>query len=151
MNNPTPFLWINGSPAEAADFYLDVFADSEKLFEMPGADGPMGVTLRIKQLDIVFFNNGGSVGSLDMATSLMMKCADQAEIDHLWERLAEGGEHSQCGWLTDRFGVSWQVMPENMLDLTMGNDPEGAKRATDAMMGMTKLIVADLEAAYAGS
>lgn len=150
MNNPTPFFWLQHDPTEVAGYYLDVFEDSEQLSVVPGPDGPMGVTLRIKSLQLILFTAGEFVEPT-AATSLMVFCADQNEIDRYWDRLGDGGSFQNCGWLTDRFGVTWQIIPENLLELTGGPDAEGAARATQAMLGMNKMIKAELEAAYAGS
>lgn len=150
MSNPTPFFWLQHDPAEVAALYLDVFEDSEQLSIVPGASGPMGVTLRIKSLELIVFNAGEFVEPT-AATSLMVSCADQAEIDRYWERLGDRGSFQNCGWLTDRFGVTWQIIPDNLTDLVGGPDTEAAARATQAMLSMDKLVKAELEAAYAGS
>jgi predicted 3-demethylubiquinone-9 3-methyltransferase (glyoxalase superfamily) len=94
--------------------------------------------------------NGGPVYSFTPAVSFVAHCADQAEVDHLWDALTAGGKPVQCGWLTDRYGVSWQVVPERLLTLIKDPDPAKAKRVTEAMLQMIKIDVAALEKAYAG-
>jgi predicted 3-demethylubiquinone-9 3-methyltransferase (glyoxalase superfamily) len=95
--------------------------------------------------------NGGPLFTFDEAISFEIACADQAEVDYYWDRLTEGGEESQCGWLKDKYGVSWQVVPEGMDEIFADPDPEAAKRAVQAMFTMRKLDVAALRAAAAGS
>jgi predicted 3-demethylubiquinone-9 3-methyltransferase (glyoxalase superfamily) len=95
--------------------------------------------------------NGGPQFTFDEAISFEISCADQAEVDYYWDRLTEGGEESQCGWLKDQFGVSWQVVPEGVDEIFADPDPEAAKRAVQAMFGMRKLDIAALRAAAAGT
>lgn len=153
MQSVTPFLWLQSGAADAADFYVSVFGDAERLGQMPGrepGDPPMGVTVRVKNLEFTLFN-GGEHFQLDEAFSLMVITDDQAETDRLWNELtADGGEPSRCGWLKDKFGVSWQIVPEGFMQCVFGPDPEGSKRAFDAMMQMSKLSLAAIESAYAG-
>lgn len=151
MKSITPFLWFESQAADAAEFYLEVFEDSERISSMPGpGEVPMGVTLRVKNLELTLFN-GGPTYKLDEAFSLMVICDDQDEVDRLWDVLtADGGKPVQCGWLTDKFGVSWQIVPAGFLDVVFGPDPEGSKRAFDAMTAMIKLDLAEVQAAYDG-
>jgi predicted 3-demethylubiquinone-9 3-methyltransferase (glyoxalase superfamily) len=150
MQKITPFLWFNDDAVEAKDFYLSVFEDSELLFTMPGPGGkPMGVNIRLNEMELRLFN-GGPAYELNEAFSLFLLCESQDEIDYYWEKLLDGGEASRCGWLKDRFGVSWQIVPEQLGELLAGSDAEGAQRATQAMLGMVKLDIAELQRAYAG-
>lgn len=95
--------------------------------------------------------NGGPGFTFNEAISFMVPCANQSEVDRYWDSLSDGGEESQCGWLKDRFGVSWQIIPDRLGELLGGSDPEGAQRAMQAMLGMQKLDIAALEKAYEGT
>ncbi|WP_458113911.1 VOC family protein [Arthrobacter sp. R1-13] len=95
--------------------------------------------------------NGGPGFTFNEAISFMVPCANQSEVDRYWDNLSDGGEESQCGWLKDRFGVSWQIIPDRLGELLGGPDPEGAQRAMQAMLGMQKLDIATLEKAYEGT
>lgn len=151
MNDVTPFLWLAEGASDAADLYTSVFEDSERVSDMRGPDDqPMGVTVRVKNLEFTLFN-GGPRYQLDDAFSLMVACEDQAEIDFLWEKLTEGGSESKCGWLKDRFGVSWQIVLKGLSGLLGGPDAAGRERAMQAMLGMVKLDIAELQAAYEGT
>jgi predicted 3-demethylubiquinone-9 3-methyltransferase (glyoxalase superfamily) len=95
--------------------------------------------------------NGGPGFTFNEAISFMVPCTSQSEVDRYWDSLSDGGEESQCGWLKDRFGVSWQIIPDRLGELLGGSDPEGAQRAMQAMLGMQKLDIAVLEKAYEGT
>lgn len=151
MTDLKPFLWLNEGASAAADFYTSVFADSERISEMPGpGEEPMGVTIRVKDLEFILFN-GGPTYELSPAFSLMVECTEQAEIDDLWEKLTDGGKEVQCGWLEDRYGISWQITPKMLMDVLSGPDAEGRERAMQAMLAMVKLDIAELQAAYDGT
>jgi predicted 3-demethylubiquinone-9 3-methyltransferase (glyoxalase superfamily) len=156
MNKITPFLWFDTQAEEAANFYVSVFANSrivEAVRYGDAGNGPKGGVMVISfELQGVPFTalNGGPVYSFTPAVSFVAHCADQAEVDHLWDALTAGGKPVQCGWLTDRYGVSWQVVPERLLTLIKDPDPAKAKRVTEAMLQMIKIDVAALEKAYAG-
>ena len=151
----TPFLCFDDQAEEAVNFYLTVFdnarvgAITRFTRESAEASGrPEGSVMTISfQLDGQDFAalNGGPSYSFTPAVSLVVHCQSQAEVDHYWERLAEGGDEAdqQCGWLKDRFGLSWQVVPAQLVTLLSDSDPERVRRATQAMMGMKKI---DLEA-----
>jgi len=151
-----PFLWFNTEAQQAAEFYVSVFPNSKilssraKSAEAPGPDTDV-LTVEF-ELDgqRVTALNGGPHFSFTEAVSFVIDCQDQAEVDHYWDRLLDGGEASQCGWLKDRFGFSWQVTPKQIFETVFGPDPEGRKRAMAAMLQMQKLDVAQLQAAYAG-
>lgn len=152
----TPCLWFDSNADEAVDAYLSIFPNSRRLNEEKyGPDGPgeEGTTLLITfELDGSPFMalNGGPHFQLTPAVSFMVTCADQEEVDHYWDRLLEGGREMQCGWLTDRFGVSWQIVPARLAELMTALDAEAAQRVYRAMLKMVKLDVAELEAAAEG-
>ncbi len=156
MRGISTFLWFDDQAGEAARFYLSVFPNSriigDDVFhdQRPGKEQDV-VTVSF-ELDGRPFTaiNGGPMFAFTPAVSFVVECDDQAEVDHYWERLTDGGEESMCGWLVDRFGVSWQVVPTMLADLIGGPDPEAAARATSAMLGMRKLDIAALRAAYEG-
>ncbi len=144
----TPFLWFNMNAEEAVEFYMGIFRNSRvlKLVRVPaGGPGPEGAAMTIAfELDGQKFTalNGGPHFKFTEAISFVVRCADQAEIDFYWEKLAaDGGAEMQCGWLKDKFGLSWQVVPAQLGELV--SNP----RAMQAMMRMKKLIVAELEEA----
>lgn len=157
MPKISPFLWFDKEAEEAASFYVSLFPNS-KLGEIQrypeNAPGPAGAAMTVAfELDGIPFTalNGGPLFPFTEAISFVVDCADQAEVDYYWDRLAGGGgQPVQCGWLKDRFGVSWQVVPRALHETTRGPDPAGRQRAFDAMMKMVKLDVAALRAAYAG-
>ena len=156
MQKITPFLWFDHGQAEAAaNLYVSLFDDSEVLevsrFPADTPSAPEGdvmtVSFRLAGQDYTALN-GGPEFPFTEAISLAVSCADQAEVDRLWDALiADGGEPSQCGWLKDRFGLSWQIVPDRLNELMADPDPERARRATEAMLTMGKLDVAALEAA----
>jgi predicted 3-demethylubiquinone-9 3-methyltransferase (glyoxalase superfamily) len=152
-----PNLWFDGQAEQAAEFYLTVFKNSKIVSKTPYTEagpGPAGETMTVEfELDGQRFVgiNGGPQFTFDEAISFQIDCEDQAEVDYYWDRLTEGGEESQCGWLKDKFGVSWQVVPVGMDQIFANPDPEAAKRAVEAMFGMRKLDIAALRAAAGGS
>ena len=143
-----PCLWFNGQAEQAVTFYTNVFEDSRVLkttYYGPGLPVPEGTVLTIEfALDGTPFTalNGGAEFTFDEAVSFQIICRDQSESDHYWDRLTDGGQESQCGWLRDRFGLSWQVFPEELDTLLEDPDPERARRATQAMLMMRRI---DLE------
>jgi predicted 3-demethylubiquinone-9 3-methyltransferase (glyoxalase superfamily) len=151
-----PFLWFDNQGEAAMDFYVSIFPNSKVLSVQrygPGGPGPEGSVMTADfELDgqRITALNGGPVYQLSPAFSFVIDCADQKEVDHYWDRLIEGGQASQWGWLTDRFGFSWQVVPKQLFETIGGPDAAGRQRAMAAMMQMVKLDVARLEAAYAG-
>jgi predicted 3-demethylubiquinone-9 3-methyltransferase (glyoxalase superfamily) len=151
MQKIRPCLWFDGRAEEAATFYTSLFDDSvvEDVTRYgPGAPMPEGAvmtaTLRLAGQELIILN-GGPDHALTPAFSLFVRCEDQAEVDRLWEALADGGEESMCGWLVDRFGVSWQIVPDRLGELLGDPDPERAQRAMTAMLRMRKLDVRALE------
>ncbi|HEY0435045.1 MAG TPA: VOC family protein [Phenylobacterium sp.] len=151
-----PFLWFDTQAEAAMTFYVSLFPNSKVLSVQrygPGGPGPEGSVMTM-DVDLdgqrVTGLNGGPVYQPSPAFSFVIDCNDQAEVDHYWDNLVEGGQPSQCGWLTDRFGLSWQVVPKQLFATIGGPDAAGRQRAMAAMMQMVKLDVAKLEAAYAG-
>ncbi|WP_278315160.1 VOC family protein [Lolliginicoccus levis] len=151
-----PNLWFNSEAAEAAEFYTSVFPNSRVLrtsFYPQNAPMPAGTVLTVDfELDGQRFTaiNGGADMPFTEAISLLVTCADQQEVDYYWNALADGGKEVQCGWLADRYGLSWQIVPEGLEDLLAGDDADAVGRAFTAMLGMTKLDIAQLRAAREG-
>ena len=156
MPKITPNLWFDTQAEEAAAFYCSVFPNSkvnEVTHYTEAGPGPVGSVLTVEfELDGQPFVgiNGGPEFTFDEAVSFQIDCADQAEVDRYWDKLTEGGEESQCGWLKDRYGLSWQVVPVGMAELFNDADPQRAARAMRAMLGMKKLDVAAIQAAADG-
>jgi predicted 3-demethylubiquinone-9 3-methyltransferase (glyoxalase superfamily) len=157
MQKVVPFLWFDTEAEEAARFYVSLFRNS-KIDQVvrygDAGPGPKGQVMTITfELDGIHFTalNGGPIYKFTEALSLQVGCEDQAEIDRLWDGLtAEGGQPGPCGWLKDRFGLSWQIVPADMGRLIGGDDPAKSNRATQAMLQMTKLDIAALQKARAG-
>lgn len=152
MPDITPFLWFDTEAEEAANFYVRLFPNSKitKVVRNTGAAGPAGSVLTISfDLDGKSFTalNGGPYFKFSEAVSFVVHCKSQEEVDRYWDGLLAGGQASQCGWLKDRYGVSWQIVPDALLELVGDPDPARAKRATDAMMKMVKLDIAELRRA----
>jgi predicted 3-demethylubiquinone-9 3-methyltransferase (glyoxalase superfamily) len=146
-----PFLWFDTQAEDAANFYVSVFPNSKMLGVMRGpTGGAMTVDFELDGFRVSGLN-GGPAFNFTEAASFFIDCQDQAEVDYYWDKLIEGGgKPSQCGWLKDRFGFSWQVVPKQLFETLGGADAEGRQRAMAAMMQMTKLDVAKLQAAYVG-
>src|SRR3954452_7943540 len=149
----TPNLWFDTEAEEAAEFYTSVFKNSRivnvtRYTEAGPREAGMVMTVDF-ELDGQRFTgiNGGTQFSFDEAISFQISCEDQKEVDYFWERLSEGGQEVQCGWLKDRYGMSWQVVPRGMEELFADPDPERARRAMEAMLKMTKLDIAALRSA----
>jgi predicted 3-demethylubiquinone-9 3-methyltransferase (glyoxalase superfamily) len=157
MPRITPNLWFDTESKEAAEFYCSVFPNSAiKDVSYYNDAGPReaGMVLTVDfVLDGNEFTaiNGGPQFTFDEAISLLINCADQAEVDYYWEKLSEGGEEGPCGWLKDRYGLSWQVCPAGWEKMLTSPDQEAANRAMQAMYGMKKLDIAALQAAFDGT
>lgn len=155
MPSITPTLWFDNNLEEAAEFYISVFPNSHiegyTRYSEVGPGEPGSVAWGTFVLNGARFMglNGGPHFSFDEAVSFMVHCKDQDEVDYYWEKLVAGGEASECGWLKDRFGLSWQITPDRLLELVSDPDPARAAAATKAMHQMSKIIVADLEEAVA--
>jgi predicted 3-demethylubiquinone-9 3-methyltransferase (glyoxalase superfamily) len=149
-------LWFDTEAEEAAEFYTSLFGNSRivNVSRYPeGAPREAGMAMTVEfELDGQRFVgiNGGPEFTFDEAISLQISCEDQEEVDYFWERLTDGGEEGQCGWLKDRYGLSWQVIPKGMDEVFSDPDPERARRATQAMLGMRKLDIAALRSAAEG-
>lgn len=153
MERITPFLWFNGQAEEAMLFYTSIFKNSRQgmVARMgdtgPGAKGKaMSVTFNLDGQEFMALN-GGPMYSFTPAISLFVNCENQEEVDYYWEKLCEGGEPSRCGWLKDKFGLSWQIVPTALSRLMYQSDPQKAQKVMKAMMQMGKLDIATLEAA----
>jgi predicted 3-demethylubiquinone-9 3-methyltransferase (glyoxalase superfamily) len=154
----TPFLWFDTEAEEAAEFYCSIFPNSKITNVSHYSDaGPqptgsvMTVSFVLDGLELTALN-GGPHFTHSEAFSLAISCADQDEVDYYWDKLtADGGEESQCGWLKDRYGLSWQVTPVGMVEIYTSDDPARVARAMQAMFGMKKLDLAALQAAADGA
>jgi predicted 3-demethylubiquinone-9 3-methyltransferase (glyoxalase superfamily) len=153
-----PCLWFDGNAEEAAAFYTTLLPDShiDKVWRSP-ADTPSGPAGMVLTVDFTVAGqqlqglNGGSDFRFSEAVSLVIECEDQAEVDRLWEALtADGGEPGPCGWLKDRYGLSWQIVPKALNDMLDDPDTEAARRAMEAMLQMGKLELEELRAAFEG-
>ncbi|HWY05934.1 MAG TPA: VOC family protein [Candidatus Acidoferrales bacterium] len=145
MQKITPFLWFDGNAEEAANFYISIFKNSKmgKISRYgdagPGPKGSvMSVTFQIEGQDF-FALNGGPQFKFTPAISFFVNCETQKEVDELWEKLSAGGRTDRCGWLQDKYGVSWQIIPTVLGQLLGDKDPQRAKRAMQAMLQMTKI------------
>lgn len=157
MRKVTPFLWFDGQAEDAVNLYCSVFPDSKVLSVVRYGDagpGPKGAVMtaafQLAGEDFVALN-GGPQFKFTPAISFSIDCKSQEEIDHYWEKLSAGGKESQCGWLEDQFGLSWQVVPTVLGELLGDPDPAKSQRVMEAMLKMTKLDIAMLQAAHAGA
>ncbi|MGP3632949.1 VOC family protein [Streptomyces sp. 24-1644] len=148
MQKITTFLWFDTRAEEAANFYVSVFGGDSRVLDVtrygpagPGENGSvMTVSFRLADQEYTALN-GGPQFPFTEAISLSVDCADQAEVDRLWDALSEGGETGQCGWLKDRYGLSWQIVPSGLSEALSDPDPAKAERAMKAMLGMQKLDI----------
>jgi predicted 3-demethylubiquinone-9 3-methyltransferase (glyoxalase superfamily) len=138
MQKVTPFLWFDGQAEEAAKFYVSIFKNSKLLSP---------TTFQLDGQEFIAFN-GGPHFSFTPAISLFVNCETQQEVDEFWEKLSEGGEKVRCGWLKDKFGVSWQIIPSILGKLLYDKDPEKSARVRNAMLQMTKIDIEGLKRAY---
>jgi predicted 3-demethylubiquinone-9 3-methyltransferase (glyoxalase superfamily) len=153
MHKITPCLWFDTQAEEAAAFYTSIFKNSHILYITrygeagPGPQGSvMTVTFELDGHQFVALN-GGPQFTFNEAISFQVSCKTQDEVDEFWAKLSEGGEQSQCGWLRDRYGVSWQIVPTRLIELIDDPDPEKSQRVMRAMLGMRKIDIAALEQA----
>ncbi len=157
MQKITPFLWYAKEAEEAAKFYTSIFPNSRvvSVTAMP-SESPSGPPGSVKIVEFVLFGQdftamtAGPLDPFNHAVSFVVNCEDQAEIDKYWNALLEGGQAEQCGWLKDRFGLSWQIVPTLLAKIIADPDKAKAKRASDAMMKMVKIDIAALKAAHEG-
>ena len=147
MQKISPCLWFKDNAEEAAHFYTNLFKDSRIVSDMrfgdagPGPKGAlMAVTFELEGQEFMALN-GGTVFTFSPAISLFIKCGTQEEVDRLWAALGEGGEPRQCGWISDKYGVTWQVVPNELFTLLANKDPAKAQRVTESMLTMQKLDV----------
>ena len=158
MQKITPFLWYAKEAEEAAAFYAATFPDSRVVrVTTMQSDSPSGPRGSVKVVEFVLFGrsftamSAGPLDPFNHAVSFVVSCDDQAEVDRYWNALlANGGAPEQCGWLKDRYGLSWQIVPKVMFEMMADPDRAKSKRASDAMMTMVKFEIAKLEAAYRG-
>ena len=157
MPRITPNLWFDTQGEEAAEYYCSIFPNSkvtDVTYYGEAGPGPAGTVLTVDfVLDGQEFTaiNGGPDFTFNEAISLLINCEDQDEVDYYWSKLTEGGQEVQCGWLRDRYGLSWQVCPVGMNELLKDPDPQRSQRAMTAMLGMKKLDLAALQAAADGA
>ena len=154
MQKITPFLWFDGKAEEAMNFYVSIFKNSKvgrvtRYGEAgPGPKGSvMSATFELDGQQF-FALNGGPMYSFTPAISFFINCETQDEVDELWEKLSEGGEKSRCGWLKDRYGLSWQIIPTALGQMLQDQDPEKSKRVMMAMLQMDKIDIKKLKQAY---
>lgn len=154
MQKITPFLWFDGKAEEAINFYASIFKNSKVTsIKHWGENSPFPgnqVMTGIVELDGIQFYafDAGPLFKFTEAISFYVNCKDQQEVDYFWEKLLEGGEESMCGWLKDKFGVWWQIIPEALPGLMNSPDPEKAQQVMGALMKMRKIIIADLQQAH---
>jgi predicted 3-demethylubiquinone-9 3-methyltransferase (glyoxalase superfamily) len=160
MQKITPFLWFDNQAEEAANFYSSIFKDSkigriasygEEAAQKTGRPKGSVMTVEFQLAGQQFVGlNGGPMFKFTEAISFVVNCETQEEVDYFWEKLSEGGEKSRCGWLTDRFGLSWQVVPTVLVEMMHDKDAEKSQRVMEAVLQMDKLDIKQLQDAYAG-
>jgi len=156
MPKITPFLWFDHQAEEAMNFYVSIFKNSKVIGVTrygegaPGHKGSVMTASFVLDGQHVTALNGGPIYKLNEAFSFAVNCSTQAEVDYYWEKLTAGGQEIQCGWLTDQFGLTWQVVPDVLIELLQSKDAKKAQRVLHAMMPMKKLDIATLERAAAG-
>ena len=148
MQKITPFLWFDNNAEEAIKFYLSIFKKDSKIIRIfRQAKKVTSAKFRLNGQEFMALN-GGPHFKFTPAISLFVNCKTQAEVDRLWKKLSKGGHKSQCGWLQDKFGLSWQIIPETLGDLLCDKDSRKAERVFQAMMKMTKIEIKELKRAY---
>ena len=158
MQKITPFLWYSKEAEEAAAFYVSIFPDSRvvRVTALP-SESPSGPPGSVKVVEFLLFGqpfiamSAGPLDPFNHAISFVVNCDDQAELDRYWSGLLQGGQAEQCGWLKDRYGVSWQIVPNALGEMMASPDRARAKRASDAMLKMVKIDIATVKAAFAGT
>lgn len=158
MQKITPHMWYAEEAEEAARFYVSVFDNSslDRVTTLP-AETPSGPPGSVAVVEFTLFGqafmaiSAGPLDPFNHAISFVVNCANQAEVDRYWDALLDGGTPEQCGWLKDRYGLSWQIVPTILGELITDPDREKVKRVTEAMLGMVKLDIAGLQAAYEGA
>jgi predicted 3-demethylubiquinone-9 3-methyltransferase (glyoxalase superfamily) len=149
MKKITPFLWFDTQAEEAMNFYVSIFKNSKVGSVSRGPDGKaFTVDFELDGQDFMGLN-AGPLFQFNESISMFVSCGDQTEVDYFWNKLtADGGEESRCGWLKDKYGLSWQIVPRQLGELMGDPDPEKSQRVMQAMLQMNKIIVADLQKAY---
>ena len=152
MQKISPFLWFDSNAKEAMEFYVSVFKNSKVVHAQTlGEEGDILLgKFEIEGQEFMVLNGGPHHAGFTPAISFFVNCVDQEEVDYLWDRLVEGGEPMMCGWLTDKFGIAWQIIPAALGELMSDPDPEKSGRVMQAMMQMVKIDVPTLERAHAG-
>lgn len=154
MRKITPFLWFDGKAEEATNFYVSVFKNSKVGSISRGGPGPnapvMSTAFQLDGQEFIALN-GGPHFTFSPAISLFVSCETQQEVDELWEKLSEGGERQQCGWLKDKYGLSWQIIPSGLGRMLQDKDAAKAKRVMNAMLQMHKIDIQRLKQAYDGA
>ena len=154
MQKITPFLWFDHQAEQAANFYTSLFKDSKIVSISHSGEGwpaPQGTVFTVNFVlegQEFIALNGGPEFTFSPAISFFVDCSTQSEVDRLWEKLTEGGEEVQCGWLKDKYGMSWQIVPSGLNELLNGQDAEGSRRAMQAMLKMKKLDLEKMQQAY---
>jgi predicted 3-demethylubiquinone-9 3-methyltransferase (glyoxalase superfamily) len=151
MKKITPFLWFDTQAEEAMNFYVSVFRNSKVLGVTPGPNGvAQSVNFELEGQEFIGLNAGPQF-KFNESISFLVDCKTQEEVDYFWEKLtADGGEESMCGWLKDKYGLWWQIIPSSLGELMGDPDPEKAQRIVQAMLKMQKIVIADLKRAYHG-
>jgi predicted 3-demethylubiquinone-9 3-methyltransferase (glyoxalase superfamily) len=157
MQRITPFLWFDNNAEEAAQFYTSIFKDSKILSTVrygeagPGPKGTVMIVRLLLQGQEFIALNGGPLFKFTEAVSFVVNCETQQEVDEYWSKLTAGGKEVQCGWLKDKYGLSWQIVPTILGQLMQDKDPEKTKRVTQAMLQMVKIDIEGLKRAYQGA
>jgi predicted 3-demethylubiquinone-9 3-methyltransferase (glyoxalase superfamily) len=150
MPKITPFLWFDGQAEEAMNYYVSIFKNA-KVLNVSRANGKvMSVTFELEGQQFMGLNAGPKFKFTE-AVSFFVSCETQEEVDELWEKLSAGGEKSRCGWLKDKFGLSWQIIPKALGKLLSDPDPRKSQAVMQAMLKMNKIVIADLQRAYEGN
>jgi predicted 3-demethylubiquinone-9 3-methyltransferase (glyoxalase superfamily) len=147
MSKITPFLWFDDKAEEAMNYYISIF-ENGKVLGLHRVDGKvLTVTFELDGQRFMGLN-GGPLFKFTEAVSLFVDCETQAEVDELWEKLSDGGEPGRCGWLKDKYGLSWQIIPKALMKLLSDPDPEKSNAVLQAMLKMNKIVIEDLNRAY---
>ncbi|MBI1792883.1 MAG: VOC family protein [Chloroflexi bacterium] len=148
MKKITPFLWFDTQAEEATNFYASIFKNSKIVSISREPNGKaMSVVFELEGQELTAYNAGPEFKFTE-AISFFVNCETQQEVDELWEKLSKGGEEGRCGWLKDKYGLSWQIIPTALGELMGDKDPQKAQRVMQAMLKMSKIVIADLKQAY---
>lgn len=155
-NKITPYLWFDNNAEEAMEYYVEIFSKApsknkcEITSKQKGPDGKLFVgTFKLNNQEFFVLNGGPQHYNFNESISFFVSCKTQEEVDYFWDKLtSNGGEESMCGWLKDKFGLSWQIIPDALMEYIGGTDPEKSGKAMQAMLKMKKIVIADLKKAY---